>query len=554
VPIVLVLCFLTAVALGLYALVFLRALLVNDKGANLVTTAVKGAHTLDRVLFERYEDIKVFASDRTLLEGERESKVARLRQYQEVYGYYSWIAIMDAAGRITAATDPVDQLPENRSRTMESFETVKGTRRVHVEVVRESAGTGPAVVFSAPLDDSRGEFRGIVTSRMPLDHFRAILEEEGENQEEGDAIDWVLLDREGLVLLQKHRPPPAHTKVHSVSFMRAAQGPERSGFVEEVDESDGTSIVTGFAKAGGYREFSGFGWIVLVQLDRAHAYAPINKLVRMVGLIGLLIVAPLTGFGIFAARKLARERQDLLVARQELEKSIAELARSNSDLQQFAYVASHDLQEPLRMVASYTQLLAKRYRGKLDEEADEFIAYAVNGANRMQALIQDLLAFSRVDRQGQNFERTSVEALLGYALENLKGALEESRAVVTHDPLPTVMADERQVLHLLQNLLSNAIKFRGPEPPRVHLSAERRNGDWLFSVRDNGIGIDPQYRERIFVIFQRLHTSAEYPGTGIGLSLCKKIVERHGGRIWMESQLGQGATFYFTLPARDLSS
>jgi len=206
------------------------------------------------------------------------------------------------------------------------------------------------------------------------------------------------------------------------------------------------------------------------------------------------------------------------------------------------------------MVASYTQLLAKRYRGKLDEDADEFIAYAVNGANRMQALIQDLLAFSRVDRQGQNFERTSVEALLGYALENLKGALEESRAVVTHDPLPTVMADERQVLHLLQNLLSNAIKFRGPEPPRVHLSAERRNGDWLFSVRDNGIGIDPQYRERIFVIFQRLHTSAEYPGTGIGLSLCKKIVERHGGRIWMESQLGQGATFYFTLPARDLSS
>jgi len=182
---VLVLCFLTAVALGLYALVFLRALLVNDKGANLVTTAVKGAHTLDRVLFERYEDIKVFASDRTLLEGERESKVARLRQYQEVYGYYSWIATMDAAGRITAATDPVDQLPENRSRTMESFETVKGTRRVHVEVVRESAGTGPAVVFSAPLDDSRGEFRGIVTSRMPLDHFRAILEEKERIRKKG---------------------------------------------------------------------------------------------------------------------------------------------------------------------------------------------------------------------------------------------------------------------------------------------------------------------------------------------------------------------------------
>ncbi len=199
-----------------------------------------------------------------------------------------------------------------------------------------------------------------------------------------------------------------------------------------------------------------FNWIV------PHAYAPINKLVWMVGLIGLLVVAPLTGFGIFASRKLARERQDLLLARQKLEKSLAELARSNSDLQQFAYVASHDLQEPLRMVASYTQLLAKRYKGKLDKDADEFIAFAVNGANRMQALIQDLLAFSRVDTQGQHFEATSVETLLGYALDNLKGGIEESGAVVTHDPLPTVMADERQLLHLLQNLLSNAIKFRRP--------------------------------------------------------------------------------------------
>jgi light-regulated signal transduction histidine kinase (bacteriophytochrome) len=274
----------------------------------------------------------------------------------------------------------------------------------------------------------------------------------------------------------------------------------------------------------------------------------------MVGLTGLLIIAPLTGFGVVISRKLARERQDLLEARQKLEKSITELARSNSDLQQFAYVASHDLQEPLRMVASYTQLLGKRYKGRLDEDADEFIAYAVNGASRMQALIQDLLAFSRVDSQGQRFEPTSVETLLGYALDNLKGAIEEAGAVITHDPLPAVMADERQFLHLLQNLLSNALKFRGPEPPRIHLSAERLGGEWLFSVRDNGIGIDPQYGERIFILFQRLHTNAEYPGTGIGLALCKKIVERHGGRIWMESRLGQGATFCFTVPDRAMPS
>jgi signal transduction histidine kinase len=507
------------------------------------------------VLFERYEDIRVFATDRTLLEGNEAEKTRRLRQYQQLYGYYSWIGITDAAGHMTAATESIGQSPADTSRPLASFETVKQTRRVHLEVVLGSGETGPEVIFSAPLDDLGRDFRGAVISRMPLEHFRTILDEEGEVQEEKDAIDWILLDREGVVLLQKSQPigvAPSLSRAQSVSFKRAAEGLERNGFVEELREQDGNPVVTGFARTSGYRDFSGFGWVVLVQLDRASAYAPINKLVWMVGLIGLLVVAPLTGFGVFASRKLVRERQDLLLARQKLEQSLAELARSNSDLQQFAYVASHDLQEPLRMVASYTQLLAKRYKGKLDKDADEFIAFAVNGANRMQALIQDLLAFSRVDTQGQHFEPTSVETLLGYALDNLKGGIEESGAVVTHDPLPTVMADERQLLHLLQNLLSNAIKFRGQDPPLVHISAEKRDDEWQFSVRDNGIGIDPQYAERIFVIFQRLHTNAEYPGTGIGLSLCKKIVERHGGRIWMESQLGQGATFYFTLPGRDV--
>ena len=553
----LVLCFVTAVALDLYALVFLRALLVNDKGTHLASTAVKGAHTIDRVLFERYEDIRVFATDRTLLEGEEAEKTRRLRQYQQLYGYYSWIGTTDAAGHMTAATESVGQSPAGTSRPLASFETVKQTRDVHLEVASGSNESGPEVIFSAPLDDPGGDFRGAVISRMPLEQFRAILDEEGEAQEEKDAIDWILLDREGVMLLQKSQPigvPPALSRAQSVSFKRAAEGPERNGFVEELRERDGNPVVTGFARTRGYRDFSGFGWVVLVQLDRTSAYAAINKLVWMVGLIGLLVVAPLTGFGVFASRKLVRERQDLLLARQKLENSLAELARSNSDLQQFAYVASHDLQEPLRMVASYTQLLGKRYKGKLDKDADEFIAFAVNGANRMQALIQDLLAFSRVDTQGQHFEPTSVEMLLGYALDNLKGGIEESGAVVTHDPLPTVMADERQVLHLLQNLLSNAIKFRKQDPPLVHISAEKRGREWLFSVRDNGIGIDPQYAERIFVIFQRLHTNAEYPGTGIGLSLCKKIVERHGGRIWMESQLGQGVTFFFTLPVRDMPS
>jgi signal transduction histidine kinase len=560
VPLVLIVCFVTAVALGCYALVFLRALLVNDKGADLARTAAKGAHTLDRLLFERYEDIRVFATDRTLLDGRQEEKRNRLQQYKDLYGYYSWIGTTDAVGQVTAATDsPASQtntIPADvGSRRLRSVETVRRTRRVHLEVVGGPAenGDATAVEFFAPLEDAQREFRGVVISAMPIEHFRAVLDEE-DAQAELDAIDWILVDGDGGILLEKHPLLPSRARVQSASFRRAIEGRERSGFVEELQESDSNPLVTGFATTAGYRDFPGIGWIVLVQVDRAQAYAPINKLVWMVGLIGLLIVAPLTAFGIFAARKLVRKHDDLVHARQELERSIAELARSNSDLQQFAYVASHDLQEPLRMVASYTQLLAKRYKGKLDEDADEFIAYAVNGANRMQALIQDLLAFSRVDRQGQQFLRTSVETLLGYALDNLKAAIEDCRAVVTHDALPDVLADERQLLHVLQNLLSNAIKFRGPEPPRIHVTADRRGDEWLFSVRDNGIGIDPQYGDRIFVIFQRLHTSAEYPGTGIGLSLCKKIVERHGGRIWVESQVGQGATFYFTLPATGLPS
>jgi PAS domain S-box-containing protein len=246
--------------------------------------------------------------------------------------------------------------------------------------------------------------------------------------------------------------------------------------------------------------------------------------------------------------ELASERRQLVGARQELEKTVAELKRSNAELEQFAYVASHDLQEPLRMVASYTQLLAKRYKGKLDVDADEFIGYAVDGANRMQSLINDLLAYSRVTTQGHGFERVDCNAVLKDVLSDLRLAVEESGAVVTHDVQLTVMADRGQLGQVFQNLIGNAIKFRGAEPPWIHISVERKDAEWRFAVRDNGIGIDPQYADRIFVVFQRLHSREEYPGTGIGLAICKKIIERHGGRIWVESQLGKGTTFYFTLP------
>jgi len=243
------------------------------------------------------------------------------------------------------------------------------------------------------------------------------------------------------------------------------------------------------------------------------------------------------------------------VAEAHLLRKLDELYRSNEELGQFAYIASHDLQEPLRMVASYTQLLSRKYKGKLDAEADEFINFAVDGANRMQRLIQDLLAFSRVGTKGKDMRDTSGEEALLQALQNLRGAIEESHAQVTHDPLPAVLADEMQLTQLFQNLIGNSIKYqKAGTVPVVHISAVRKGeGKWMFSVKDNGLGIDPEYFEKIFGMFQRLHKREEFAGTGIGLAICKKIAERHGTSIAVESQLGQGATFRFALEGSEKS-
>lgn len=236
-------------------------------------------------------------------------------------------------------------------------------------------------------------------------------------------------------------------------------------------------------------------------------------------------------------------------------RKVEELDRSNRELEQFLYVGSHDLQEPLRMVVSYTQLLSRRYKGKLDSDADEYIAFAVDGAVRMQRLIQDLLAYSRVGTKGQDMVDTSSNNALQQALEKLRSVTEDSGALVTYDQLPAVLADETQLIQLFQNIIGNAIKYQNRGVPHIHISAAKSGANiWTFSVKDNGIGIDSQHFERIFRMFQRLHKREEFDGTGVGLAICKKIVERHGGGISVESQLGQGSTFRFTLTEADTHS
>jgi signal transduction histidine kinase len=260
---------------------------------------------------------------------------------------------------------------------------------------------------------------------------------------------------------------------------------------------------------------------------------------RMAGLMGSI-----------AGQRAALQREVAVRegAEARLRAQTADLARSNGELEQFAYVASHDLQEPLRMVGSYVGLLKRRYQGKLDTDADEFIEYAVDGVTRMQGLINDLLAYSRTGREARPTALHDAGSALDKALANLQASIQSSGATVSHGPLPSVAVSPLQLTQLFQNLVGNAIKFCRHGTPEVRVGAELNGGEWQFFVRDNGIGIEPQYRERIFQIFQRLHKRGEFPGTGIGLAICKKIVEGAGGRIWVESEPGTGSTFYFTFP------
>ncbi|MGH8458956.1 MAG: sensor histidine kinase, partial [Nevskiales bacterium] len=263
------------------------------------------------------------------------------------------------------------------------------------------------------------------------------------------------------------------------------------------------------------------------------------------------IVALLRIAGEIVFNALHRKHAELAIHQQKLalEQANTALARSNEELKQFAYIASHDLREPLRAIAGFSALLAQKYSGKLDQDADEYIHFMTDAATRMHAMINDLLSYSRVETQAEPFRSCDMQQMLKLAQSNLLATISEHQAQITYGVLPVVLADATQVIQLLQNLIGNAIKFHGNERPTVHLDAERHGTEWLFSVTDNGIGIDKRHAETVFEIFKRLHVNEKYPGTGIGLAVCKRIAERHGGRIWVESNSGQGSTFHFTLPA-----
>jgi light-regulated signal transduction histidine kinase (bacteriophytochrome) len=285
------------------------------------------------------------------------------------------------------------------------------------------------------------------------------------------------------------------------------------------------------------------GWLQY-QGQRAGLYSSEPGL-ALFAVANVLLFLSVIWWGVNSLHRMDTKRRQ---AEHNLQETAAKLARSNADLEQFAYVASHDLKEPLRAISGSVQVLQERYRDRMDERAEAVIKHTVDGATRMQTLIEDLLTYSRLTTREAPLVPTPCTEILQEVLANLELCIKESKAVITHDSLPIVSADRTQLLQVFQNLISNGIKYRSQRTPRIHLSAEQRDHEWLLSVRDNGIGIAPQYADRIFRIFQRLHTRSEYSGTGIGLAVCKKIVERHGGRIWVESELEEGSTFYFTLP------
>jgi signal transduction histidine kinase len=509
------------------------------------------------------------------------------------------LMVMDAlTGRVMASTDPAE---EGKFKEEQPY-FIRGLQGSYVQnptydiASQRSIMTAAAPIVSADaqkLDGGGGQVMAVLAGSLNMDEMNQIVLRRTGLLQTDDSF---LVNTSNLFVTQPRLISEKAVLQRGIHSAAVESCLERRSGVMVMDDYRGVPAIIS------YRWLPGSQLCMINKIDQQEAYAPIVALSRSVVITGCLIlligsiialglarsitgpIIPLVEGAIkigqgnldvrtevktndelgvlgIAFNRMAEELQKTMVSRSELlveveerkqvevklKRAMAEVQRSNQELEQFAYVASHDLQEPLRMVSSYTQLLAQRYEDRLDEKAQKYIAYAVDGSIRMQHLINDLLTFSRLNTRPQAPEMIDTHAVLGEAIMNLSKAIEENRALVVNDDLPIVRGDASQLRQVFQNLVANAIKFHGADAPRVHISARDLGSEWRFAVNDNGIGIDPQYQDKVFLLFQRLHTRQEYPGTGIGLAVCKRIVERHNGRIWFESQPGKGSTFFFTL-------
>jgi signal transduction histidine kinase len=565
-----------------------RNLGTADLAGNLAASFVEGAEAGLRQLALR----PLFIS--AVLDQDMEQAEWHMEQVMQTDSRFDNIAVYTADGIGWASGLRSEWKNRGGSVTdREWFQQTLATRAPYLGIPVLSRGTGrPVISYTIPMFDDKKQLRALLVGGISLAALADMVTDAPTSESSrASLIDsrgggLIVADADTTRILQ---PVAAQDE----TFAQAVAG--RRGTLET--RGDGESHLAAFAPV------PRLPWSVVVLEPSRTAFAPVAALTnRALLIIGVVLLVALLASVLLARRitnplrrlaegaaevgggnldhrlgstkgdeigvasrafdRMTEELQTTLVSRDDLAKEVAarkraeeqikrallDLQRSNQDLEQFAYVASHDLQEPLRMVASYTELLAQRYEGELDDKAQSYIHYAVDGATRMQGLINDLLTYSRVNTQGRPLEPTDLHVVLGESLRNLASAIRESRAIVTNDDLPSMRVDPVQLQQVFQNLIGNAIKFRGKTSPHVHVSAREEAGEWLFSVKDNGIGINAKHAQKLFVIFQRLHTREEYPGTGIGLAVCKRIVERHGGRIWFESEPGKGSTFYFTLP------
>lgn len=596
------------VVVGVLAQTTVRADLEPDVISHLTTTTVLKEAEFNR-WNENNQEILISLAQRprvrnraetlTLLSGPTDRTFAPLRRnliedhFQPSLirqGTYQTLALIRASdGQILVSTD---EILEGRYQESEVF-FIQGLLGTYVQSPQYLVEDEKVIMhISTPVKNNNGQVVAVLAGRVDLGELSVIL---GQHNEVSSSEETYMVNASNMLVSDSRfeHGTALRKRIFSEGVSACLTGNNGSGLY---DDYRGVPVV------GVYRWISALNLCILTEKDQADAFATINHMgadiqrtilfaVLASLVVGLQVTRSITGplrkleegaeqigggrldhhisvsggdeiehlaatFNQMAARLNEADKENLrLIAdlrtwNQELSQKSEALERSNKELELFAYVASHDLQEPLRMVASYLQLLERRYKDQLDAEAHEFIDFAVDGATRMKTLINDLLAYSGISTHGKELVPTEVQTAVDRVLRNVEIAVEESQASITQTPLPKLMANEGQLVLLFQNLIANAIKFRGQKRPEIHIAAQKTEDGqyWRFSVQDNGIGLDPQFKERIFVVFQRLHSQSEYAGTGIGLAVSKRIVERHGGCIWVESQPAEGATFYFTLP------